>query len=122
MAVTPPEELILATIAKMVDADGLEGTNEYFNIDLLVHINSFLLDLYQVGVGERGFVVTKDTTWADYLGENVGVLGAVKDYLYMQTKLVFDPPASSAAQNALKETSERILYRLREQIDCTDTL
>ena len=122
MAVTPPEELILATIAKMVDADGLEGTNEYFNIDLLVHINSFLLDLYQVGVGERGFVVTKDTTWADYLGENVGVLGAVKDYLYMQTKLVFDPPQSSAAQTAMKETSERLLYRLREQLECTETL
>lgn len=120
--VTKPEDLILGTIAKMVDADGMEGTNSYYNLDLLVHINTFLIDLYQVGIGERGFVITEDTTWEDYLHTDVGYLSAVKDYLYMQTKLVFDPPASSAAQNALKETSERILYRLREQIDCTDTL
>lgn len=122
MPAPSPSELVLSTIAKMVDADGLEGTNEYFNLDLLVHINSFLLDLYQVGVGERGFVVTAETTWADYLKSDVYVLGAVKDYLYMQTKLVFDPPASSAAQQALKETSERLLIRIREQLECTDTL
>lgn len=113
---------ILRTIAKMVDADGLEGTNEYFETDLLVHINSFILDLYQVGIGNRGFYVTDETTWDDYLGENKHLYAAAKDYIYMQTKLVFDPPASSAAQQALKDTSERLLIRLREQVECTETL
>jgi hypothetical protein len=122
MPTPKPEELVLNTIAKMVDADGMEGTNSYFNMDLLVHINTFLIDLYQVGIGERGYVITEETTWADYLKEDIGVLAPVKDYLYMQTKLVFDPPQSSAAQQALKETSERILYRLREQLECTETL
>lgn len=115
-------EAILRTVAKMVDADGMEDTNEFFETDLLVHINSCLLDLYQVGVGSRGFHVTNETTWDDYLGSDHYLLAAAKDYIYMQTKLVFDPPASSAAQQALKDTSERLLIRLREQLECTETL
>lgn len=117
-----PMDVILRTISKLIDADGLEGTDHYYDPDVLVHINTFLLDLYQVGIGPKGFVVDEDTTWTDYLGEQLPYLNAVKDYLYLQTKLVLDPPASSSTLQSYKDVSERILIRLREQVECVNTL
>ena len=117
-----PMDVILRTISKLLDADGLEGTDRYYDPDVLIHINTFLLDLYQVGIGPKGFVVDENTTWSDYLGEQLPYLNAVKDYLYLQTKLILDPPASSSTQQSYKDVSERILIRLREQVECVNTL
>lgn len=122
-AIVTPDDSILRTIAKMVDADGLEGGDQYFDQDLTIHINTALFELYQVGVGRRGFTITgEDETWSDYLGDDLPYLQAAKDFIYTSTKLIFDPPQSTAMQTALKETADRILYRLREQVECTQTL
>ena len=115
-----PSESILKTISKMVDADGLAGTDEYYLFDLTIHINTFILDLYQCGIGAPGFTVTDENqTWADYLGPDLGFLQAAKDYIYLQCKLIFDPPASSSVQKAMQDTCDRIIYRLRSQKECT---
>lgn len=81
MAVTiNSNDSILRTIAKLVDADGLEGTDEFFDTDLMAHINTAIFELYQVGVGDRGFTITSENeTWEDYLKEDLPVLSAVKD-------------------------------------------
>lgn len=122
-AIVTPDDSILRTIAKMVDADGLEGGDQYYDQDLTIHINTALFELYQVGVGNKGFTVTgEDETWSDYLGDDLPHLQAAKDFIYASTKLIFDPPQSTAMQAALKETADRILYRLREQVECTQTL
>lgn len=122
-AAISPNDSILRTISKLVGASGLEGTDEYFDPDLLIHINTALFELYQVGIGEKGYSVTDDSqTWADYLGERVDEFQAVKDYVYLYTKNIFDPSASSSVQTAMQNTADRILYRLREQNECVETL
>lgn len=117
-----PGDNILKTISKLVGASGFEGTDNYFDFDVLVSINTFILDLYQNGIGQPNFVVTEDTTWADYLGEQLSQLQAVKMYLYLQTKLAIDPPASVSTQQSYKDMAERVLIRLREQVECENTL
>lgn len=122
-AIINPNDSILRTIAKLVDADGLEGTDEFFDTDLMVHINTAIFELYQVGVGDRGFTITSENeTWENYLKEDLPVLSAVKDYIYIYVKLIFDPPQSSSVQTAMQSTADRLLYRIREQLECTSTL
>lgn len=117
------DESILRTVSRMVDASGYEGTDEYFDDDLLVHINTFMIDLYQNGLGDPSIEVDADTTWSDAFGDMSPIaVRCARDYLVFQTKLVFDPPASTAAQQSLKDASERLLYRIREQLECTETL
>lgn len=118
-----PNDSILRTISKLVGASGLEGTDEYFDEDLLIHINTALFELYQVGIGEKGYSVTGESqTWADYLGDRVDEFQAVKDYIYLSVKPIFDPSASSTVQTAMQNTADRLLYRLREQNECEETL
>ena len=59
---------ILLTIRKM-----LGGSVDYavFDIDLCTLINSSIMKLYQMGIGEIGFSVDGETqTWRDYLGDD----------------------------------------------------
>jgi hypothetical protein len=102
---------ILNTIKKLL---GLDTDYTAFDIDVLIGINSALMVLSQVGVGpDKGFVVTGPTeTWADLLGNDVIDLESVKMYVYISTKLLFDPPVSSSVQTAFDNTKKELEWRL----------
>lgn len=118
-----PRDSILRTIAKLVDADGLEGTDQYFDTDLVIYINAAIFELYQVGVGVKGYYINDESdVWGDFIGNRPDLVSPIKEYIYLSVKTIFDPPASSAVAQAYKETAERLLYRIREQVECTGTL
>ena len=87
-------ESILTSIKKL-----LGPTEEYeaYDIDLIMHINSVLGILTDLGIGpSEGFAISnKEATWVDFLGDTKR-LELVKSYVYMKVKLIFDPPPSSA--------------------------
>ena len=84
---------ILVTIKKML---GLEDNYTPFDVDVMVHINAALMSLTQLGIGPKeGFTITDYTqTWSDFITNEVK-LGAVKTYVYLKVKMVFDPPTNS---------------------------
>ena len=103
-------ESILTSIKKLL---GIAEDYEHFDADLIIHINTFLTRLYQVGVGAKNFAIyDKTATWADFLGEDEVKFQQAKAYVYIRTKLLFDPPQSGAANEAFKEAMRELEWLL----------
>lgn len=101
---------ILSTIKKML---GFESEYEAFDEDLVVLINGFIRELYQLGVGKEHFAVTgNEQTWADYLGNANGVLDDVKSYIYYKVRLIFNPPSNSFVVKSYKDAIEETAWRI----------
>lgn len=102
---------IVVTIKKML---GLDDEYTPFDADVIVHINTAIMTLTQMGVGPKeGYeVLDYDQTWTDFLGDMIKMLGAVKTYIYLQVKMVFDPPNNSFVMDAYKQQCEQLLFRL----------
>lgn len=109
------DESILITIKKML---GLEPDYSPFNTDIIIHINSVFMILRQLGVGpENGFSITgTDETWSDYL-EDISLLEAVKSYIYLKVRIIFDPPSSSSVMDAMQKQIAEYEWRLNVQVD-----
>lgn len=109
------EESILTSIKKLL---GITDECTDFDTDILIHINSVFMTLHQLGVGpETGFRIDdKSTVWAGYITDDDN-LDAVKTYMYLKVKLVFDPPLSSAVMEANKQLINELEWRLNVQAE-----
>lgn len=118
MASNLDTESIIVSIKKML---GLGDDYTPFDMDVIVHINSAFMKLTQLGVGPReGFVVTDyDKKWSDFLTNPV-TLGAVKNYVYLQVKMIFDPPTNSYVMDALKQQADELGWRLNVQAESVE--
>lgn len=102
---------ILTSIKKLL---GITEDYTHFDADIIMHINSALMILTQLGVGPpEGFTISDDLAiWDDFLGEDNRQLELVKSYVYLKVKLLFDPPISSAAIDAIKFQISEYEWRL----------
>ncbi len=107
---------ILQSIKKLL---GLDEDYDAFDDDVMMHINSVLMILTQLGVGPKnGFSITgEEETWEDYLGEDISKLSAVKTYVYLKVKTMFDPTSSSVVNEATKEMLKELEWRLNSEIE-----
>ena len=102
---------ILETIKKKIGAEADILGN--FDQDLLISINSAFATLRQVGVGPKnGFKADVDSTWDDYAIVSDIDIDMVKDYIYLKTKMIFDPPVNSTVINAVNEQIKELEWRL----------
>ena len=101
---------ILESIKKLI---GYDRENTQFDTDIMIHINTALNTLTQVGVGNPdGFIICGyDEVWDAFVGDSK-LLEQAKTYVYAKVKLVFDPPASSSAIAALERAADEALWRL----------
>lgn len=100
---------ILTSIKKLV---GITEEYEAFDTDVIMHINMAIAILEQIGVGKPGFRVTDDTQmWNDYIGDDPK-LELVKDYIYLKVRLIFDPPVSTSAVEAINRQISEFEARL----------
>lgn len=101
---------ILTDVKKML---GIVEEYEHFDTDIIIHINSVLTILTQLGVGPSdGFTIkNKDSTWSEFISDNK-MLESVKTYLYMRVRLLFDPPASSTVMDSIKNSIAEFEWRL----------
>ena len=111
-------ESILNTVKKML---GLSEDYTPFDTDIIVHLNTYIAVLNQLGVGTEGFYVTDaESTWKDLLGDGYDKqYEMVKSYLYLRVRMVFDPPASSTLATAINENIAELGWRIRERADMT---
>ena len=109
-------DIILQSIKKLL---GLDENYDAFDDDVMMHINSVLMILTQLGVGPKnGFSITgEEETWGDYLGEDISKLSAVKTYVYLKVKTMFDPTSSSVVNEATKEMLKELEWRLNSEIE-----
>lgn len=108
-------ESILNSIKKLI---GLPEDYDHFDVDIMIHINSVLATLNQLGVGpEGGFSITgASETWADFL-QDEKVLDSVKSYVYLKVRLTFDPPFSPAVIESFKEMTAEYEWRLMVAVE-----
>lgn len=113
------DDSILITIKKML---GLAEDYDPFDAEIIVHINTAIMTLTQFGVGPKeGFFITDATaTWADLL-TNPTNLEAVKTYLYLRVRMLFDPPSSSFVMDSMKAQADELAWRLNVQAESVET-
>ena len=103
-------ESILTSIKKLL---GLTEDYEAFDTDIIIHINSVFMILNQLGVGPNdGFRISdKSTVWLDFTSDDK-MIEAVKTYIYLKVKLIFDPPSSSTVLESYNKQISELEWRL----------
>lgn len=99
----PLYESILTSVKKNLNiAENVTA----FDPDILLHINSTFAKLNQLGVGpsETFFIEDADATWSDFSTKND--LNMVRSYIYLEVRLLFDPPTASVLTSLEKKIAE----------------
>ena len=106
---------ILTSIKKLL---GITEEYEHFDADLIMHINSVFMILQQLGVGPaNGYTITdKENEWSEFLPDGQQ-LEAVKSYVYLKVRLLFDPPQGSSVMEAIKSNISELEWRLNVAVD-----
>lgn len=101
---------ILISIKKLL---GITEDYDDFDADIIMHINSVFMVLRQLGIGpERGFSISDDSAiWADFIPDE-SMFEAVKSYMCLKVRLLFDPPTSSAVMESINRQISEFEWRL----------
>lgn len=101
---------ILTTIKKLL---GITEEYEHFDQDIIMHINSVFMILTQLGVGpSNGFSISdKTATWDEFIEEGIN-LEAVKSYVYMKVRLLFDPPLNPVVMECMNRMINEMEFRI----------
>lgn len=110
---TDTKESILNSIKKLL---GIAPDYTQFDTDLILHINSVFMILHQLGIGPvDGFRISgSEETWNDYISEDDN-LDAIKTYMHLKVKVVFDPPLNASVMESHKQLISELEWRLNVQ-------
>ena len=100
------------------EACGIVPEYTAFDPQLIVDVNSAFSTLHQLGYGPAGgFAISgEDETWSMVIKSNR--FNFLKQYIIMKVHVMFDPPASSIAMDALKTQIAEIEWRLNSELEC----
>lgn len=89
-----------------------------FDIDIIIHINTALSILTQLGVGPNAGFSIRDRTavWSDFIPEGMN-LESIKTYVFMKVKIVFDPPLNASVLNAMQDSIKELEWRINATVD-----
>lgn len=113
-------ESILTSIKKLL---GITEDYTHFDADIIMHINSVFTTLTQLGVGpSEGFYIEDATTdWTEFIPD-LTKLQAVKSYIYLKVRLLFDPSSlGSATLAAYERQIKELEWRLNVAAESTET-
>lgn len=107
-------ESILNTIKQLL---GIPIEDTAFDTDVIVGINSAFMNLNQLGVGPDTVysIQDSDQLWSSFLVDEP-MYAAVKTYIYLKVKMVFDPPATSFILDAMGRQIQELEWRLSVQV------
>lgn len=110
-------ESILTSVKKML---GITEEYTHFDADLIMHINTVLAILTQMGIGpSEGFTIEDESSfWEDFISDK-RYFEPVKTYVYLKVRLIFDPPTSSAVMESMKQTITELEWRLYAAAETT---
>ena len=84
-----------------------------FDSELLIYINGALSVLNQIGIGTTIYVRDTSTLWGSYFkeSEDEHIRSLAVQYVFLKTKVMFDPPAP-ATLNVMITHLEELIFRL----------
>lgn len=105
---------ILQSIKKLL---GIDSSDYSFDEDVIMCINACFSTLNQLGVGpEEGFVITGTENWSDFIGLDKRIEN-VKTYVFLKTRLMFDPPQNSFLVDSIEKQILELEWRLNVVCD-----
>lgn len=109
------EASILKSVKKLL---GISEELTAFDPDIIMHINSVLSVLHQLGVGpDEGFFIEDDgPEWTDLLGPTP-YLNLVVSYVVLRVRMLFDPPTTSFLLTNMNEQIEQFEWRITHEVD-----
>ena len=92
---------------------GISPEDTSFDVNVIMSINTALTILMDLGLTEvEDQIVTDDyMTWDDLLGGRTDI-EYVKTYIYQKVKMIFDPPTSTAAIDAMQRSISELEWRI----------
>jgi hypothetical protein len=110
-------ESILTSVKKNL---GVAESYEVFDPDITMYINTAFSTLTQLGVGPvEGFAIQdKSTLWSAFLGSDPR-LNAVKTYVTLRARMLFDPPQTSYLVTAFEKQILEHEWRLNVYMEHT---
>ena len=96
---------------------GITPEETAFDVDIINFINGAFGTLTQLGVGlVVGYQITnKDNQWAEFYTDPR--LNAVRTYVFLRTKIAFDPPTTGFTQQAYERQIQELEFRLNVVAD-----
>ncbi len=96
---------------------GIEPDDTDYDPEITVHINSIFFVLQQLGVGpEEGFfILDKEAKWSEFIG--MEQIAAVISYMGLRVKMLFDPPPTGPATEAMERQAGQLEWRLNIQAE-----
>lgn len=109
---------ILKSVKLALGGSLVSYSDEAFDSNLLMHINSVFVILNQLGVGPKEiFEADKNSVWDEFLVESSSKLRIVQSYMYLRIRLIFDPPSSSFVLDAIREQIKEYEFRMNVHVD-----
>ncbi len=107
-------ESILNTIKQLL---GITEEQTEFDTDVIIHINTVINMLHQLGVFNSASEVFQITgpqeTWSEFLTD-ISKYNMVKSCIYLKVKLLFDPPLNSTVISSMERQISELEFRLME--------
>ena len=94
---------------------GIMPDNLGFDLDLLIFLNSAIVNLIQLGVTEMDITITEETAWPSFTISTVGDL--VKHYLNLKSRQTFDPTASETIARTVSDSVMEVENRITHEIE-----
>lgn len=100
------------------EAIGIVQDYTVFDSQLIICINSVFSTLHQLGIGpEEGFSIDgPETKWEDYVESKR--FDFIRSYMIMKVHVMFDPPTSSVAMDALNKQIAEYEWRINSEVEC----
>jgi hypothetical protein len=114
------EQSILTSTKKIL---GIAEDYTVFDLDILTHINTAFSTLTQLGVGPADGFMIEDASavWTDFDPvDDHQMYQAVKSYVFLKVKQLFDPPTTSYLIDATQKQINELEWRLNVQREHTD--
>lgn len=104
------EPSILKSTKKIL---GLAPDYTAYDAQIITHINSAFTTLNQLDLNAtEGFkILGYDETWFDY-STDVNLINQVKNFIHLNTRLMFDPPTSGFDMQRQKDQIAEVTWRL----------
>lgn len=101
---------ILDSIKKLI---GLEADYVAFDTNIIVFINGAFSTLQQMGIGPTApyRIQNAYNVWSEWSDDSF-VVEESKNYVYLQVRKTFDPPANSYVMDALEKQISELGWRL----------
>jgi hypothetical protein len=105
------EPSILISVKKVL---GIAPEYLAFDQDVLMHINTAISTLTQLGIGPiDGYTVDSvDDVWDDFISPTDHQANAAKSYIFLRVRMLFDPPQTSYLIDAMTKQVQELEWRL----------